>query len=70
MGTHRDDIYEQLRMNLYLDDAVTGEAAGISMGLVMLGSKSQSAIEHMIAVSKGFSSTKFSKINVIFGHIF
>ena len=30
MGTHRADIYEQLKLNLYQDDAVTGEAAGES----------------------------------------
>ena len=30
-------IYELLKNNLYQDDAVTGEAAGLAMGLVMLG---------------------------------
>ncbi|XP_037088868.1 26S proteasome non-ATPase regulatory subunit 1-like [Pollicipes pollicipes] len=52
MGTHRADIYEQLKLNLYQDDAVTGEAAGIAMGLVMLGSKSAQAIEDMVAYSQ------------------
>ena len=51
MGSHRQDVYEQLKFNLYQDDAVTGEAAGISMGMVMLGSKSTQAIEDMVAVS-------------------
>ena len=37
MGTHRFDVYDQLKFNLYQDNAVIGEAAGISMGLVMLG---------------------------------
>ncbi|KAF7405325.1 hypothetical protein HZH66_004231 [Vespula vulgaris] len=36
MGSHRQDVYEQLKFNLYQDDAVTGEAAGIAMGMVML----------------------------------
>ena len=45
------DIYEQLKFNLYQDDAVTGEAAGLAMGLVMLGTKSCTAIEDMVAVS-------------------
>ena len=45
------DIYEQLKFNLYQDDAVTGEAAGLAMGLVMLGTKSGTAIEDMVAVS-------------------
>lgn len=44
------DVYEQLKFNLYQDDAVTGEAAGVAMGLVMLGSKSATAIEDMVAV--------------------
>lgn len=52
MGSHRQDVYEQLKFNLYQDDAVTGEAAGIAMGMVMLGSKSTQAIEDMVAVSR------------------
>lgn len=51
MGTHRSDIYEQLKFNLYQDDAVTGEAAGIAMGSVMLGSKAEQAISDMVSVS-------------------
>ena len=50
MGTHRSDVYEQLKFNLYQDDAVTGEAAGIGMGLVELGSKSSQAIEDMVSL--------------------
>ncbi|XP_078038737.1 26S proteasome non-ATPase regulatory subunit 1-like [Augochlora pura] len=52
MGSHRQDVYEQLKFNLYQDDAVTGEAAGISMGMVMLGSKSTQAIEDMVAYAQ------------------
>lgn len=40
MGTARQDCYDQLKFCLYQDDAVTGEAAGLAMGLVMLGTKS------------------------------
>lgn len=50
MGSHRQDVYEELKSNLYQDDAVTGEAAGIAMGMVMLGSKSTQAIQSMVAV--------------------
>uniref|UniRef100_A0A1B0CHY1 26S proteasome non-ATPase regulatory subunit 1/RPN2 N-terminal domain-containing protein n=1 Tax=Lutzomyia longipalpis TaxID=7200 RepID=A0A1B0CHY1_LUTLO len=50
MGTHRHDVYEQLKFNLYQDDAITGEAAGIAMGMVMLGSKNVAAIEDMVAL--------------------
>jgi 26S proteasome regulatory subunit N2 len=54
MGTHRQDVYEQLKFNLYQDDAITGEAAGVAMGMVMLGSKHAPAIEDMVAVSSNF----------------
>ncbi|XP_033638179.1 26S proteasome non-ATPase regulatory subunit 1-like [Asterias rubens] len=52
MGTARQDVYEQLKFNLYEDDAVTGEAAGLAMGLVMIGSKSASAIEDMVSYAQ------------------
>ncbi|KAI1290272.1 26S proteasome non-ATPase regulatory subunit 1 [Halotydeus destructor] len=52
MGTIRQDVYEQLKFTLYQDDAVTGEAAGIAMGLVMLGSKSATAIQDMVAYAQ------------------
>ncbi|XP_043259847.1 26S proteasome non-ATPase regulatory subunit 1 [Colletes gigas] len=52
MGSHRQDVYEQLKFNLYQDDAITGEAAGIAMGMVMLGSKSTQAIEDMVAYAQ------------------
>ncbi|XP_074657663.1 26S proteasome non-ATPase regulatory subunit 1-like [Tubulanus polymorphus] len=52
MGTARQDIYDQLKFNLYQEDAVTGEAAGIAMGLVMLGTKSATGIEDMVAYAQ------------------
>lgn len=52
MGSHRQDVYEQLKFNLYQDDAVTGEAAGIAMGMVMLGSRHAAAIEDMVAYAQ------------------
>ena len=33
MGTHRAYVYEQLNFCLYQDNALTGEAAGLAMGL-------------------------------------
>ncbi|KAH9523483.1 26S proteasome non-ATPase regulatory subunit 1 [Bulinus truncatus] len=48
MGSARQDIYEQLKFNLFQDDAITGEAAGLAMGLVMLGTKSQVVIQDMV----------------------
>ena len=38
----------QLRDTLNQDDAVTGEAAGLAMGLVMVGSLHQSAFNEMV----------------------
>ncbi len=44
------DIYELLKDNLCQDDAVVGEAAGLAMGLVMIGTRSPNAIHDMIEV--------------------
>lgn len=52
MGTAQQDIFEQLKVNLYQDDAVTGEAAGLAMGLVMLGTKNSDAIQDMVAYAQ------------------
>lgn len=52
MGTARQDVYDLLKTNLYQDDAVTGEAAGLALGLVMLGSKSATAIEDMVGYAQ------------------
>merc|ERR1719244_1430940 len=52
MGTHRSDVYEQLKFCLFQDNAVMGEAAGLAMGLTELGSKSASAIEDMVAYAQ------------------
>lgn len=75
MGTHRQDLYTQLKFHLFQDDAVTGEAAGIAMGMVMLGSKNASAIEDMVSYAQetqhekilrglavGISFTMFSRL--------
>ncbi|KAG1692304.1 26S proteasome non-ATPase regulatory subunit 1 [Nymphon striatum] len=52
MATHRQDVYDQIKYNLFQDDAVTGEAAGIALGLVMMGSKSAMAIQDMVAYAQ------------------
>lgn len=59
MGTNRIDIYNQLKFFLYQDDAVTGEAAGIAMGLVMLGSNSLTAVTDMVSYA---AETQHEKI--------
>ncbi len=43
------EIFEDLKNVLYTDSAVAGEAAGIAMGLVMLGSASDQALDEMLA---------------------
>jgi 26S proteasome regulatory subunit N2 len=52
MGTARADVYEELSNNLYKDDAVVGEAAGIAMGLVMLGTNSAQSIQDMLGYAQ------------------
>lgn len=37
MTSKNSEIYEHLKNNLYQDDAIIGEAAGLGMGLVMMG---------------------------------
>ena len=45
------DVYDLLKENLMTrDDAVIGEAAGLAMGLVMIGTHSAIAIEDMFNV--------------------
>jgi 26S proteasome regulatory subunit N2 len=52
MGTGRRDVYDLLKSNLYQDDAVTGEAAGIAMGLVMLGSMNEQVISDLVSYAQ------------------
>ncbi|KAH3746114.1 proteasome regulatory particle base subunit [Pelomyxa schiedti] len=51
MASENEGVYDELRTILYMmvDSAVSGEAAGLAMGLVMLGSGSAKAISEMIA---------------------
>eukprot|EP00850_Spirogloea_muscicola_P013494 SM000091S24652 [mRNA] locus=s91:438274:444527:- [translate_table: standard] len=45
MGTADDEVYEDVKQVLYTDSAVAGEAAGIAMGLLMVGTASERAGE-------------------------
>ncbi|KAJ8755384.1 hypothetical protein K2173_019182 [Erythroxylum novogranatense] len=45
LGTADEDIYDDIKSALYTDSAVAGEAAGISMGLLMVGTASEKAGE-------------------------
>ncbi|KAE8152610.1 armadillo-type protein [Aspergillus avenaceus] len=48
MATGDEGIYEDLRTVLYTDSAVNGEAVGLAMGLVMLGTGNMKILEDMI----------------------
>ena len=48
MATADEGIYEDLKSVLYTDSAVNGEAVGLAMGLIMLGSGNIKALEDMI----------------------
>ena len=48
MASGDEGIYEDLKFQMYRDSAVNGEAVGLSMGLIMLGSGNIKALEDMI----------------------
>ncbi|KAL9232768.1 hypothetical protein vseg_007838 [Gypsophila vaccaria] len=45
LGTADEEVFEDIKNVLYTDSAVAGEAAGISMGLLMVGTASEKAGE-------------------------
>jgi hypothetical protein len=45
LGTADEDIFDDIKSALYTDSAVAGEAAGISMGLLMVGTASEKTSE-------------------------
>lgn len=45
LGTGDEEVFEDLKNVLYMDDAVAGEAAGIGMGLLCCGSGSDKTQE-------------------------
>ncbi|CEH15192.1 26s proteasome regulatory subunit rpn2 psmd1 [Ceraceosorus bombacis] len=48
MATGNEEVYEELRNVLYTDSAIAGEASGYAMGLVMLGTGSDRAVDEML----------------------
>ena len=48
MATHDHDLYELIREGIYTDDAIIGEAAGYAVGLIMVGSKDEGAIDDLM----------------------
>ncbi|KAH9279147.1 26S proteasome non-ATPase regulatory subunit 1 [Echinococcus granulosus] len=61
MGTGREDIYEQIKQHLFQDDAITGEAAGLAMGLVMLGTGSTTAVNDLLSYTVDTSHEKIMR---------
>ncbi|KAF3938785.1 hypothetical protein ABW19_dt0202434 [Dactylella cylindrospora] len=47
MATGNMDIYQELRTVLWTESAISGEAVGLAMGLIMLGTGNGQAIEEM-----------------------
>jgi len=48
MATGSEEIYDNLKSVLYTDSALNGEAVGLAMGLIMLGTGNIKALEDMI----------------------
>ena len=45
LGSRDEDVFEEIKNVLYTDSAVAGEAAGIALGLVSVGSASPKSQE-------------------------
>lgn len=52
MGSGNDEIYEELKVVLFSDSAISGEAAALGMGLIMLGSGDEDAENDMYAYAQ------------------
>ena len=58
IASQNDEVYEALKLCLWEDNAVAGEAAGLSMGLVLLGSGRVEAIEEMLRSARSTGHEK------------
>lgn len=52
MGTNNEGLYESLKVVLYSDSAISGQAAGLAMGLVKLGSGDKEAELDMLTYAQ------------------
>ncbi|KAJ1959136.1 proteasome regulatory particle base subunit, partial [Dipsacomyces acuminosporus] len=52
MGSGNEDLVEVLKTVLYTDSAVSGEAAAIGMGLIMMGSSHESTLKDMLLYAR------------------
>uniref|UniRef100_A0A7S1TLY8 26S proteasome regulatory subunit RPN2 C-terminal domain-containing protein n=1 Tax=Erythrolobus australicus TaxID=1077150 RepID=A0A7S1TLY8_9RHOD len=60
-SSEENEIYEELKGVLFSDSAVSGEAAGVGMGLVALGSGSEKALDEMIAYARDTEHEKIKR---------
>ncbi|KAI1184055.1 armadillo-type protein [Nemania serpens] len=58
MASGNEEIFESLKGVLYADSALNGEAVGLSMGLIMLGTGNVKALEDMVAYAHETSHEK------------
>ncbi|KAI9690462.1 MAG: proteasome regulatory particle base subunit [Bathelium mastoideum] len=49
MATCNEELFEDLKIVLYSDSAVSGEAIGLAMGLIMLGSGNEKAVNDLLS---------------------
>ncbi|RDD41259.1 26S proteasome non-ATPase regulatory subunit 1 [Trichoplax sp. H2] len=61
LGTANQDIYDDLYDCMIHDEAVTGEASGLAMGLVLIGRKSPEPLEKMITYLKETDHEKIER---------
>lgn len=61
MGNANEEVYSLLKENLFQDDAVIGEAAGIAMGLVMVGTRSSNAISDLLTYARETQHEKIQR---------
>jgi len=59
--TEENVVYEELKSVLFSDSAVSGEAAGVAMGLVALGSGCEKALDEMIAYARETEHEKIKR---------
>ena len=59
MGGRNGDAYEDLKQTLFTESAIGGEAAGYSMGLIMLGTGDATCANEMLTYAR---ETRHEKI--------
>jgi 26S proteasome regulatory subunit N2 len=58
MASGNEDLFDNLKAVLYADSALNGEAVGLAMGLVMLGTGNVKSLEEMVAYAHETSHEK------------